>query len=365
MRILKSILLATDLRPASQEAAKVAVKLASAFESRVTLLHVIEPLPNWPVELHEREKEGPLREVAAELAGQKVEVAESSIVVGPPANTILDKAQEIDADLILIGAGDRTGLFRFSGGPTAQTVIEHAPQPVLAVRPGQPALEFRKILCPVDQSGPSGQGLRNAIRLAQALGGELVILSVVPEVSWLTAAVETRQFSGAKAEYESKWRDEFDRFLAGIPTHEVKAKTEVRHGAPHEQIIAAAKDHQADVIIMGATGRTGLVRVLLGSTTRRVLEQLPCSLLTVKQEDVVAELFQGEVRLIKQLMAEGRKLLSSGAHDAARAKFRQVLAHNPFDVAATEGLVESYEKLGQHDLARYYRRRADNLQEKP
>lgn len=361
MRLLKSILLATDFRPASQEAAKVSVRLASAFESRVTLLHVIEPLPNWPAELQEPEKEGPLRVLAADLAAQKVEVAGSSVVVGPPANTILDKAQAIDADLILMGAGDRTGHFQFSGGPTALTVIEHAPQPVLAVRPGQPTL-FQKILCPVDQSGPSAQGLRNAIRLARELGGELVILTVVPEVTWLTAAVETGQFSGARAEYESKWREEFDRFLASIPTHEVKARIEVRHGSPHEQILAAAQDHQADVIIMGATGRTGLVRVLLGSTTRRVLERLPCSLLTVKEEDVLEELFEGEVRLIKQLMAEGRESLVSGAPDAALARFRQVLAHNPFHVAATEALAEAHEKVGQHDLSRYYRRRAENLQ---
>ena len=40
---------------------------------------------------------------------------------------------------------------------------------------------------------------------------------------------------------------------------------------------------------MGATGRTGLAQILLGSTTRRLLRQLPCSLLTVKQEDVLDE----------------------------------------------------------------------------
>jgi len=365
MRQLQSILLATDLYPASQEAAQVAGQLASAFGSRVTLLHVLEPMPYWPIALHEVQQQAarPLQELGQRLAAQNIPVAESAIVTGPPADTIVSKANEIDADLILIGAGERSRFDRFSVGPVATAVIEHAPQPVLAVRPGEPRLQFRKILCPVDLSNVSGRGLRNAIRLARVLGGELVILSVVPEVNWLTAAVETGQFAGAKAEYENKWREEFDRFLANIPTHEVKAKTEVRHGTPHQQIIAAAQDHQADVIVMGATGRTGLVRVLLGSTTRRMLEQLPCSLLTVKEEDVLEELLEGEVRLIKLLMAEGRQLLSSGAPEAALAKFRQVLAHNPFHVAATEGLVEAYEKLGQHDLARYYRRRADNLQE--
>jgi nucleotide-binding universal stress UspA family protein len=355
--MLQSILVATDFRPASQAAAQVAVLLSSAFSSRVTVFHALEQ--TWPTSSQENQDL-----LLKYLADQKVDVTNLLIGMGPPADTIVQKANEIDADLILIGAGEVSRHDRFSIGPVATAVIEHAPQPVLAVRPGEPALRFQKILCPVDQSGASGRGLRNAIRLARAFGGELVILTVVPEVSWLTAAVETGQLAGVKAEYERKWRDEFDRFLAGIPTHEVKANNVVRHGKPHEQIVAAAQEHQADVIIMGATGRTGLVRVLLGSTTRRLLEQLPCSLLVVKEEDVVEELFEGEVRLIQQLLTEGRKLLSSGVHDAALAKFRQVLAHNPFHVGAITSLAEAHEKLGHHDQARYYRRRAENLQEK-
>jgi nucleotide-binding universal stress UspA family protein len=45
---LQSILLATDFRPASQGAARVATRLAAAFGSRVSLLHVLEPVPWWP-----------------------------------------------------------------------------------------------------------------------------------------------------------------------------------------------------------------------------------------------------------------------------------------------------------------------------
>ena len=69
---------------------------------------------------------------------------------------------------------------------------------------------------------------------------------------------------------------------------------EVRHGLAHQQIILAAQEHQADLIVMGATGRTGLARVLIGSTTRRVLEHLPCSLLTVKQDEVMEERMDDE-----------------------------------------------------------------------
>ncbi len=58
--------------------------------------------------------------------------------------------------------------------------------------------------------------------------------------------------------------------------------------------------------MMGATGRTGLLQVLVGSTTRRLLRALSCSLLKVKQEDVVEELFEADLRKIVSLMSEGR-----------------------------------------------------------
>ncbi len=66
---------------------------------------------------------------------------------------------------------------------------------------------------------------------------------------------------------------------------------EVREGAPDREIVAAAQEHEADVICMGSTGRTGLIRVLMGSVTRHVLQDLPCSLLTVKDEHLIEEPF--------------------------------------------------------------------------
>jgi hypothetical protein len=56
---------------------------------------------------------------------------------------------------------------------------------------------------------------------------------------------------------------------------------------------------------MGATGRSGLVRLLLGSTTRRVLAELPCSLLTVKQNDLFDDSGSADEREQAQTLAEG------------------------------------------------------------
>src|SRR5206468_1803870 len=77
-----------------------------------------------------------------------------------------------------------------------------------------------------------------------------------------------------------------------------------------------------------------LARILMGSVTRRVIQQLPCSLVTVKPEEIADEEFTCDVKTIKILYAEGRALLEAKSYDAALAKFNQVLARNPYHAGA-------------------------------
>jgi hypothetical protein len=115
------------------------------------------------------------------------------------------------------------------------------------------------------------------------------------------------------------------------------------------------------VLVMGATGRTGLARVLLGSVTRRVLRDLPCSLLSVKDEEVDAGRLEEDVRAVSVLMAQGRGLLASQSYAAAAAKFRRVLIHNPYHIPAMDGLAEALRHLGRKSEAGFYRWRAKVL----
>jgi universal stress protein E len=359
LRILQSILLATDFLPATPDVARVAVQLASVFDSHVSLLHVLESTSTEPTDWRRQREQATtwMRELVEQMELDKVVIDEVSTAVGSPADTIVRKAQEIDADLVLIGAGEASRFDR-PAGPMAEAILQHAVQPVLAVRPGEPSVNFRQILCPVDHSAVSRRGLQNAIRLAHAFQGQVEVLSVVPAASWLPSAVETGTLVGATAEHERRWREEFDRFLQGTDFENVVWRKEVRTGTPHEQIVAAARECRADLIIMGSTGRTGLARMLMGSVTRRVLQRLPCSLLAVKNEDLLEELLEGDIHTLNLMVAEGSELLTAERHAEAAAKFRQVLLQNPFHVAALDFLAEAYSKLGRAEDARRYRRRA-------
>ena len=208
---LRSILLATDYRLASQGAAEATVRLATTFGSRVTALHVREEFLSWPVSPFENQDR-----LSGQLVAQKVELSEFLFHAGPPADTVVGKAQELEVDLLVIGAGEQVRDGQLVVGPVAESILERADSPVLAIHPHGPRLAFQSVLCPVDHSRVSRRALEDAIQLAHALGGRLVVLSVIPDVSWLTAAAETGQLSDAKFEHEAQWVKEFDEFLATV-----------------------------------------------------------------------------------------------------------------------------------------------------
>jgi nucleotide-binding universal stress UspA family protein len=268
---IHSVLLATDFKPASREAEPVAVRLAATFGARVTLLHALEPLPAWPAGLHPRQGE------MTRALGQRAEALsarggrhEFAVTVAPPAEAILHKARQVGADLILMGAGSRSPFDRFCPGSVAKAVLRHAAGPVLLVRPGEPAASFGTILCVVDRSAASAAGLRYAAQLARAFDGRLIVLTVVPEAGWLI---------GGAAERERLWLEEFERALEGTDLAGGFWEKEVRRGTPHRQIVQAARERQADLLVLGSAGPGGWVRLLRAGVAHRLLPELPCSLL--------------------------------------------------------------------------------------
>jgi nucleotide-binding universal stress UspA family protein len=276
VKAIRSILLATDFQAASREAEPVAVRLATAFGARVTLLHALEPLPVWPAGLHPRQGEmtRALRQRAQALTARGVG-HECVVAVAPPAEAILGKARQAGADLILMGAGSRSPFDRFCPGGTAKAVLRYAEGPVLLVRPGGPAPSFRTILCVVGRSAASVVGLRYAAQLARAFDGRLIALTVVPEAGWLI---------GGAAKREHLWMEGFERALEGADLAGGLWEKEVRRGTPGRQIVTAAREHQADLLVLGLAGPRGLVRLVRAGVARHVLPGLPCSMLATPGE---------------------------------------------------------------------------------
>jgi universal stress protein A len=141
---LRSILVPTDFSTPSTKAVIYALALADAFDAKVTLLNVIEPLaatPDFAVnpliidsrEVMERAKEG-LNHLVARKHIKRERIESLRVRHGTPFHEISQAAVELKSDLIVIATHGYTGLKHVLLGSTAERVIRHAPCPVLVVR---------------------------------------------------------------------------------------------------------------------------------------------------------------------------------------------------------------------------------------
>ncbi len=140
------------------------------------------------------------------------------------------------------------------------------------------------ILHPTDFSEGADWARAEAIRLARALGAEIVLLHVfAPNLLFgegLTAASEIDRIYAAqqRAAGETLEARVVDTRAAGV-----KARGSLRIGLPFEEIARAAEEYGADLIVMGTHGRGGFQRMLLGSVADRVIRTAPCPVVTVRE----------------------------------------------------------------------------------
>ncbi len=134
----KKILVPVDMAHLAESDAIIDIaKQHTAEDSRIVLLHVIENIPNYAaIELPADFREKAIADVEKELqalAKRSGIDAEIDVRYGHSYNTILDVAESIGADLIIISS-HRPGLKDYFIGSTASRVVRHAPCSVLVVR---------------------------------------------------------------------------------------------------------------------------------------------------------------------------------------------------------------------------------------
>jgi universal stress protein A len=142
-------------------------------------------------------------------------------------------------------------------------------------------LNLRKILVPVDFSDCSRKALHYATVLAKQFQAEVLLLHVlevppVPVQAFETAFMEGNPEESAANEL-SKWQAEVQS--------PVSVKTVVCSGSASREIVRTADENNMDLIVIGSHGRTGLARLILGSTAERVVRHAPCPVLVVRERE--------------------------------------------------------------------------------
>lgn len=281
------LLMATDMKMDWRPLVAATGKLAVAWSRPVVPVHVVTvDTDSVLVDYYRRQLTQQLFEpLMQEVSGEAWTMQHPVVLTGAIVDRIVSFGLQHESPLIIVGAGRMTTTGALVPGTLSEGVLQASRRPVLAVHPVQP-LNFARLICPVDNSATARRGLQNAIQLARTFGSALTVMSVVPEVSWLEAAAEARTLTNAIEEYSLGWEQEFDAILADYDFAGVDWTRVVKYGAPADEIAAEAQRQNADLLIVGAIGRSGLAQAMLGSTVRRLFRQLPCSLLVVHDVDL-------------------------------------------------------------------------------
>lgn len=146
-------------------------------------------------------------------------------------------------------------------------------------------LTIRNILVPMDFSGFARQALTCAVPLARKHRAKISLIHVVRP----TAALRAFPDGGIAIPMDayrlvSVARTHLGDLAARLLPDELRGRMLVREGYPADQVVAAAKAIRADLIVLSNTGRSGLKRVVLGSTAERILRHAHCPVLTVRRQ---------------------------------------------------------------------------------
>jgi len=269
----EKILVATDGSSFSADAVKVAIAMCVKSGAHLYPFSMVLTNPEYEAlapELVEKASEdvkARLESIIAEAARHGVGSTILMRLGDRPDAEIVAAADEINADLIVMGQQGRRGLARMMVGDATIRVIGSATCSVLSVPVGA-AMWRNRILLGTDGSRFADAAAVSAARIAHCCEAPMTVVSaLVPSHS------EQRQQEG---------RDAVERTTAQLRQEGLDVEGVVLPGEADDVIINLAKEKGADLIVVGTHGRTGFGKVLLGSVSERVIGKAKCAVLVVK-----------------------------------------------------------------------------------
>jgi nucleotide-binding universal stress UspA family protein len=309
MQRFKNVLLVIDEKMELRAALPQAVALCHRNEARLALVNVVEDpareldlsftpdfLANLELERLE-ERRNCLEELAEPIRTEGIQVS-TKVLVGTPFLEIIREVLSSQHDLVMMTAEGRGGLKERLFGATSMHLMRKCPVPVWVIKQDQPQ-HYRRIMAAVNPTSTDEQKdgldlkiLDLATSLTRLEEGELHIVHTwqFPGESTLRGA--RSQLSQAEVDQflqsvEQAHRDGLNGLLANYDLNGLDYKTHLLKGGARDLIPSIAWENEMDLVIMGTVSRTGVAGFFIGNTAESVLQQVNCSVLTVKPEGFV------------------------------------------------------------------------------
>ena len=144
-------------------------------------------------------------------------------------------------------------------------------------------MQIKTILFPTDFSNGARAAMDHAISLAKDYQAKLILLYVIQDISIAEWYIPSSISAGELIEdmQKSAWQ-EMDKWIAEVSKQVKDVEKMVVRGVPFVEIIQTAKERNADLIVIGTHGRTGIDHMLFGSTAEKVVRKAACPVLTVR-----------------------------------------------------------------------------------
>jgi nucleotide-binding universal stress UspA family protein len=310
--VQRNILVALDGSTLAEGALPHAVTLAHSTGSGLILLRVV-PMPpaanplSWAVSANSSGwayYKALVDAARADLARIADSLQEAGLAVqtklaqGDPAEQIIQHAQQhADTAMIVVANHGRSGLGRWMLGAVAEKVLQAAPAPLLLIRAAEGATDgaefhaekarYSTILAALDGSAGAEQALDSARLLAGATGATLLLVAVAPELEDRAPASSLDSLGGRDVLREQE-KQRLAGYLAAvahrIAAADITVQTRLATGDAAEELLRAARDSAADLIVMATHGRGGVEHPWLGSVAVRVAHAADRPVLLVRAD---------------------------------------------------------------------------------
>jgi nucleotide-binding universal stress UspA family protein len=244
-------------------------------------------------ELRRREAQNRIQRLLEAAGGAEVDDAALDVAVGPFHDRLQAQLSDSLVDLCVVGAvGEGTQPGGVIGG-TARRIVETSPCSVLIVPPrgshdaGRAAESLRRVMVPLDCSRRAETALPAAVALADACGAEIVIAHAVPEPAITEIGPPDEADIALSSNVTKRNRKAAERYMSRLRGRLALDRRPIRtlivSGAePRHELVRAAQDEAADLIVLSAKGAGGYADQALGSVADFLVTHLGKPLLIVR-----------------------------------------------------------------------------------
>ena len=290
---IKRILCPIDFSEYSARALEFAVRMAAWYGSTLHVLHVMPLLPPSTIsavgEASRRLAQKNLAHAVDRCWRADVPIEQELSDSIDAAGRILERAEALDADLIVTGSHGRTGFSRVLLGSVVESLLHRSRRPVLVVpshleasRRARPA-GFARVLCAVDFSADSLSGLAYALSIAEEADAHLTLLNVIEKPPELEHSPLEPDFDIERyhADAQAKQLTKLNALVPATASNYCTVRTAVLEGSASREVLRQALVQEADLIVMGVHGRNALDLAVFGSNSKDVIVKAHCPVLVV------------------------------------------------------------------------------------